>query len=53
VPATLSAVVRLVDASDGVHFADLVVALCPDPHTADRILADLLATTATLPRVTH
>ncbi|MGH3944665.1 MAG: hypothetical protein ACRDSI_06425 [Pseudonocardiaceae bacterium] len=45
-PTTLAEVTRLVDASDGVRFGDLVVALCPDPATAEHALADLLATAA-------
>ncbi len=45
----LSDVIRLVDAGDGVHFGDLVAALCPDPDAADQALADLLVTAATLP----
>ena len=48
-PTTLPEVIRLVDAGDGVHFGDLVASLCPDPDTANRALADLLATAATLP----
>lgn len=48
-PTTLTDVVRLVDAGDGVHFGDLVAALCPDPDTADQSLADLLATAVTIP----
>lgn len=48
-PTALSDVIRLVDAGDGVHFGDLVAALCPDPDAADQALADLLATAATLP----
>lgn len=47
-PTTLPEVIGLVDASDGVRFGDLLNALCPDPDTADRALAHLLATTATL-----
>jgi len=48
-PTTLLEVIRLVDAGDGVHFGDLVTALCPDPDTADQALTDLLATAAALP----
>ncbi|MGH3853030.1 MAG: hypothetical protein ACRDR6_05940 [Pseudonocardiaceae bacterium] len=47
-PTTLSDVIRLVDAGDGVHFGNLIAALCPDPDTADQALADLLATATTL-----
>ncbi len=48
-PAALPDVIRLVDAGDGIHFGDLVAALCSDPDAADQALADLLATAATLP----
>jgi hypothetical protein len=48
-PTALTEVIRLVDAGDGVHFGDLVAALCPDPDTADRALADLLTTAPILP----
>jgi hypothetical protein len=48
-PTALSDVIRLVDVGDGVHFGDLVAALCPDLDAADQALADLLATAATLP----
>jgi hypothetical protein len=44
----LSEVIRLVDEGEGVHFGDLVAALCPAPDTADQALAELLATAATL-----
>ncbi|MGH3814068.1 MAG: hypothetical protein ACRDUV_16720, partial [Pseudonocardiaceae bacterium] len=47
-PTTLSEIIRLVDAGDGIRFGDLVAALCPDRDTADRALVDLLATAATL-----
>ncbi|MGH3754558.1 MAG: hypothetical protein ACRDRP_18030, partial [Pseudonocardiaceae bacterium] len=43
-PTTLPEVTRLVDAGDGVRLGNLVVALCPDPATAEHALADLLAT---------
>ncbi|MGH3907097.1 MAG: hypothetical protein ACRDTE_23415 [Pseudonocardiaceae bacterium] len=46
-PTTLGQVTRLVDAGDGVRFGTLLVALCPDPATAEHALADLLATAAT------
>jgi hypothetical protein len=49
VPSVLSAVIRLVDAGDGVHFSDLVTALCPDPNTANQALADLIAAARRLP----
>lgn len=45
-PTTLAEVTRLVDADDGVRFGTLVVALCPDPATAEHALADLLTTAA-------
>ncbi|MGH4017420.1 MAG: hypothetical protein ACRDSL_26550 [Pseudonocardiaceae bacterium] len=45
-PTTLSEIIRLVDAGDGVRVGELVGALCPDPAAAGRILADLLATAA-------
>ncbi|MGH3838230.1 MAG: hypothetical protein ACRDSF_21425, partial [Pseudonocardiaceae bacterium] len=45
-PTTLAEVTRLVDADDEVRFGDLVVALCPDPGTAEHALAELLATAA-------
>ena len=45
----LPQVIGLVDAGDGVRFGDLLAALCPEPDTAERTLADLLATAATLP----
>lgn len=48
-PTVLSDVIRLADAGDGVHFGDLVAALCPDTNTADQSLAHLLATAAALP----
>ena len=48
-PTAVSEVTGLVDARDGVHFGNLVAALCPDPDTADQALTDLLATAATLP----
>ncbi|MDQ2882564.1 MAG: CHAT domain-containing protein [Actinomycetota bacterium] len=48
-PTTLSEVVHLVDAGEGVHFCDLVATVCPDPDTAARALADLLVTAADLP----
>ncbi len=46
-PTTLPEAIRLVDADDGVCFGNLLVALCPDPATAQHALADLL-TTATI-----
>lgn len=48
-PTTLTEVIGLVDAGDGVHFGSLSAALCPDSDTANQTLADLLATAATLP----
>ncbi|MGH4009878.1 MAG: hypothetical protein ACRDTH_17295 [Pseudonocardiaceae bacterium] len=45
-PTTLAEVTRLVDADGGVRFGNLVVALCPDPATAEHALADLLTTAA-------
>ncbi len=45
-PTTLAEVTRLVDADDGVRFGTLVVALCPDPATAEHALIELLATAA-------
>ena len=50
-PTTLPEVIRLVDGDGGVHFGDLVAEVCPDPDpdTANRALADLLATAATFP----
>ena len=51
-PATLPEVTRLVDANDGVRFGNLVVALCPDPATAEHALADLV-TTATVSADQH
>ncbi|MGH3773970.1 MAG: hypothetical protein ACRDRW_21700, partial [Pseudonocardiaceae bacterium] len=48
-PTTLSEVIRLVDAGDGVHFGNLIATLCPDTDTADQALADILATAASLP----
>jgi hypothetical protein len=39
-------ITRLVDADDGIHFGALLVTLCPDPATAERALAELLATAA-------
>ncbi len=45
-PATLPEITRLVDADDGIRLGDLVLALCPDPATAERALADLLTTAA-------
>ncbi|MGH3899618.1 MAG: AAA family ATPase [Pseudonocardiaceae bacterium] len=47
-PTTLAEITRLVDADDGARFGNLVVALCPDPATAERVLADLLTTAASL-----
>ncbi|MGH3915202.1 MAG: hypothetical protein ACRDTC_17620 [Pseudonocardiaceae bacterium] len=46
-PTTLTEITRLVDAGDGVHFGNLVVALCPDPLVAEHALADLLVSAAT------
>jgi hypothetical protein len=51
-PATLPEVTRLVDAHDGVRFGTLVVALWPDPATAEHALADLV-TTATVSADQH
>jgi hypothetical protein len=48
-PTTLPDVIGLVDAGEGVHFGQLVAALCPDPDTASNALAELLTTAATLP----
>ncbi|HET9258295.1 MAG TPA: hypothetical protein VFO16_24280 [Pseudonocardiaceae bacterium] len=48
-PTTVPDVIRLVDAGEGVHFGQLVAALCLDPGTANHALAKLLATAATLP----
>ncbi|MGH4001598.1 MAG: hypothetical protein ACRDTJ_29520, partial [Pseudonocardiaceae bacterium] len=48
-PTTLSDVIGLVDAGEGVHFGQLVAAPCPDPDTAAHALAELLTTAATLP----
>jgi len=41
-PTTLPEITRLLDAEEGVHFANLLLTLCPDPTTAERALADLL-----------
>jgi tetratricopeptide (TPR) repeat protein len=46
-PTTLSEVIRLVDASHGIRFSDLMITLCPDSATAEHDLADLLTTVAT------
>ncbi len=43
-PATLPEVTRLVNADEGVRFGNLVVALCPDPATAEHALANLVST---------
>lgn len=45
-PATMPEITRLVDADDGIRFGALLVTLCPDPATAERALAELLATAA-------
>jgi hypothetical protein len=45
-PTNLAEVTRLVEADDGIRFGNLVIALCPDPATAEHALADLLATAA-------
>jgi hypothetical protein len=42
-PATLSAVIRLVDADNGICFGKLVAAVCPDVTTAEQALTDLLS----------
>jgi hypothetical protein len=42
-PATLRDVIRLVEADNGVCLGNLVVALCPEPTTAEHALADLLS----------
>jgi hypothetical protein len=42
-PVTLSEVVRLVEADNGISFGDVVVAVCSDPATAERALAALLS----------
>ncbi|MGQ0719817.1 MAG: AAA family ATPase [Pseudonocardiales bacterium] len=47
-PTTLSEVVHLVDASDGVRFGNLLADLYHDPHAADNALRDLLARATTL-----
>jgi tetratricopeptide (TPR) repeat protein len=48
-PSVLSEVIRLVDTCDGVHFSDLVTALCPNPDATDQALAKLIAAARTLP----
>ncbi|MGH3931016.1 MAG: hypothetical protein ACRDTF_13685 [Pseudonocardiaceae bacterium] len=48
-PTTLSEVIGLVETGEGVRFSTLLTDLCPDPDAAERALADLLATAATLP----
>ncbi len=48
-PTTLPEITHLVDADDGIHFANLVSTLCPATTTAERALADLLATRETDP----
>ncbi len=45
-PATMPEITRLVDADDGIRFGALLVTLCPDPATAERALAELLAAAA-------
>ncbi|MCA1706315.1 MAG: ATP-binding protein, partial [Actinobacteria bacterium] len=45
-PTTLPEVIRLVDADNGVCFGNLVVALCPNPATAEHALADVLTAAA-------
>ena len=47
-PTTLSEVVGLVDADNGVYFGKLVATLCPDPAIAEHALADLLTATRSL-----
>ena len=47
-PTTVSEIIRLVDASDGVHFGDLLTALGVDPDAAHQALTDLLAIAAAL-----
>jgi tetratricopeptide (TPR) repeat protein len=47
-PTTLAEVIALVDAKDGVYYADLVGALTRDPEAADQALHALLATAATI-----
>jgi hypothetical protein len=43
-PATLPDITRLIDATNGIHFGDLLTALCPDPTTPQHALTDLLTT---------
>jgi tetratricopeptide (TPR) repeat protein len=43
-PTTLTEIVGLVDAGNGIYFGNLVATLCPDSATAEQALADLLAT---------
>jgi hypothetical protein len=45
-PTTLPEITRLLDAEEGVHFANLLLTLCPDPTTAERALTDLLTISA-------
>jgi hypothetical protein len=52
-PATLPEITRLVDADDGIRFGTLLVALCPNPATAERALAELLTTAAIPARPTR
>ncbi|MGH4006995.1 MAG: hypothetical protein ACRDTH_02285 [Pseudonocardiaceae bacterium] len=46
-PTTLPEITRLLDADHEIHLGKLLAALCPDPTTAERTLANLL-TTATI-----
>lgn len=50
-PATMPEITRLVDADDGIRFGALLVTLCPDPATAERALAELLASAASHPGI--
>lgn len=45
-PRTLSEVVRLVDTNDGIRFHTLLVTLCPEPVSAEHVLASLLTIAA-------
>jgi hypothetical protein len=48
-PATVAEVAAVVERVDGVRFAALVDALCPDRDSADRALAEILAAAHILP----
>ncbi|MGH3808288.1 MAG: hypothetical protein ACRDRU_17025 [Pseudonocardiaceae bacterium] len=52
-PTTLPEITRLVDADNGIRFGTLLVTLCPDPTTAERVLTELLFTATTSAQQAH